>query len=186
MTSFSEIFEKVIFNRLQYHIDANNILVQEQYVFQTKLTTDVATCTLINNILLALNNKLAVGGLFYDLNKAFDCVNHDILLAKLEFYGINNIAGKLIKSYLTDRYQRMVINNNYGKGVSKWQKVKQGVPQGSILGPLFFLIYIKDLPYLVNKSSLPTLYPDDTGILCSNFNFTELITTLKAILLNIN
>jgi hypothetical protein len=64
MTSFSMIFEKVVFNRLQYHIDVNNILVQEQYEFQTKLTSDMATFTLINNILLALNNKLAVGGLF--------------------------------------------------------------------------------------------------------------------------
>jgi hypothetical protein len=138
MTSFSKIFEKVVFNRLQYHINVNNILAQEQYGFQTKLTIDMATFTLINNILLALNNKLAVGGLFCDFNKAFDCVNHDILLAKLQYYGINNIAGKLIKSYLTDRYQRTVINNNYGKGVSEWQKVKQGVPQGSILGHLFF------------------------------------------------
>jgi hypothetical protein len=138
MTSFSKIFEKVIFNRLQYHIDVNNILAQEQYGFQNKLTTDMATFTLINNILLALNNKFAVGGIFCDFNKTFDCVNHDILLAKLEFYG-NNIAGKLIKSSLTDRYQRTVINNNYGKGVSEWQKVKQGVPLGSILGPLFFL-----------------------------------------------
>jgi hypothetical protein len=58
----------------------------------------MATFTLINNILLALNNKLAVGELYCDLNKAFDCINNDILLAKLEFYGINNIAGKLIKS----------------------------------------------------------------------------------------
>jgi hypothetical protein len=124
MTSFSKIFKKVIFNRLQYHIDVTNILTQEQYGFQTKLSTDMASFTLINNILLALNNKLAVGGLFCDLTKPFDCVNHDILLAKLEFYGINSIAGKLIKSYLTDRYQRTLINNNYKKSVSEWQNVK--------------------------------------------------------------
>jgi hypothetical protein len=107
-----------------------------------QIITELATYNLIHNILLAFNNKLAVGGLFCDLTKAFDCVNHEVLLAKLEFYGINTTAGKLIKSYVTDRYQRTLINNNYSKGVSHWQKVEQGVPQGSILGPLFFLLYI--------------------------------------------
>jgi hypothetical protein len=90
---------------------------------------------------LALSNKLAVGGLFCDLTKAFECVNHEVLFAKLEFYGINGRAGELIKSYLTDRYQITLINNNYSKGVSHWHKVEQGVPQGSILGPLFLLLY---------------------------------------------
>jgi hypothetical protein len=96
-------------------IDVNNSLAQEQYGFRTKLTIDMATFTLINNILLALNNKLAVGGLFCDLTKAFNCVNHDVLLARLEFYGDNNMAGKLVKSYLTDIYQRTLINSNYTK-----------------------------------------------------------------------
>jgi hypothetical protein len=81
MTSFSKIFGQVVFNRLLHHTDVNNILVQEQYGFRTKLTTDMVMFTLINKIWLAFNNKLAVGGLFCDLTKAFLCVNHEFLLA---------------------------------------------------------------------------------------------------------
>jgi hypothetical protein len=142
LTSFSKIFEKVIYNRVQHHIDANNILAQEQYGFRPKSSTELATYNLINNILVALNTKLTVGGIFCDLTKAFDCVNHDVLIAELEFYGINGKVGKPIKSYLNVRYQRTLINNNYSKYKSYWQKFKQGVPQGSILGPWFFLLYI--------------------------------------------
>jgi hypothetical protein len=137
---------------MQHHFEVNSILAQKQCGFRTKLTTDMATSTIIITILLALNNKLAVRELLCDLTKAFDSVTHEVFLAKLEFCGVNNMAGKLIKSYLTDRYQRTLINSNYTKGVSEWQNVKQGVPQGSILGPLIFLIYIHNLPFLINKS----------------------------------
>jgi hypothetical protein len=86
-----------------------------------------------------------VGGIFCDLTKAFDYANHNILLSKLEFYGITGRANNLIKSYLNDRYQRVLINNKYSKNsFSEWEKVKQGVPQGSILGPLFSILYIND------------------------------------------
>jgi hypothetical protein len=129
LTFFSKIFEKVIFNRIQYHIDANNILAQEQYGFRNKSSTEVATYNLINNTLLALNGKLSVGGLFCDLIKAFDSANHTVLLSKLEFYGTNGNIGKLIRSYLNDRYDRTLINSNYSLSISDWQKVKQGVPQ---------------------------------------------------------
>jgi hypothetical protein len=112
LTSFSKIFEKVIFNRIKHHIDANNMLAQEQYGFTTKSSTQVATYNLVNNALLALDGKLSVRGLFCDLAKAFDSVNHIVLLSKLEFYGNNGSIGKLIKSYLNDRYQRTLININ--------------------------------------------------------------------------
>jgi hypothetical protein len=104
-----------------------------------------------------------VGGLFCDLAKAFRCVSHDVMLAKFEFYGINGKVGELIKSYMKDRHQRTLISNNHSKYSSDWQKVKQGVPQGSTLGPLFFLLYINYLPYLINKISKPILYADDTS-----------------------
>jgi hypothetical protein len=92
------------------------------------LSTESATYDLINTILTATNNKLVVEDLFCDLTKAFDCVNHSILLAKLEFCGINRRAGKLIKTYLRDRQQRTVLYSNIAGGVSEWQSVKQGVP----------------------------------------------------------
>jgi hypothetical protein len=92
----------------------------------------------------------------------------------------------MIKSYLTDRFQRNLINNNFSKGVSGWHKLRQGVPQGSILGPLAFLVYINDLPYLINKSSKPVLYAVDTSILCINPNSSELEKVINAILIKIN
>ena len=133
LTSFSKIFEKVMQTRLLEHLNDNNILVKEQYGFRTNLKTDNAVYYLTNEILNALNNNLSVGGVFCDLEKAFDCVNHKILLSKLEFYGITGTHHKLYKSYLSDRYQRTVLYNENGHTItSSWTKVEQGVPQGSV------------------------------------------------------
>jgi hypothetical protein len=93
------------------HIEANNLLVQEQYGFRSHSSTEKASVTLINNILTAMNNKLKVGGIFCDLQKAFNCVNHEILLKKLEFYAIEGKFKLLIRSYLTGRLQRVILGN---------------------------------------------------------------------------
>ena len=94
--------------RLLKHIKTNNILAVEQFRFRTSSSTEKASYKLIDDILKELNSRLIVGGIFCDVQKAFNYVNHNILLSKLEFYGITGITYKLLKSYLKGRYQRVV------------------------------------------------------------------------------
>ena len=105
-----------------------------------ELITDNAICKLTSEILNALNNKLLVGGIFCDLDTAFDCVDHDIPSSKLNFYGINGKDHAVYQSYLDNwcfRTATYTDSKNSGK-VSMWAKVRQGVPQGTVLGPLLF------------------------------------------------
>jgi hypothetical protein len=97
---FYKIFKKALYKRLYDHLFSNNTLVKEKIGFRCNISTEMAIYTLVNNILSSLNTKTLVGGLFCDLQKAFDCVNYDILLSKMKFYGITDVANRLMESYL--------------------------------------------------------------------------------------
>jgi hypothetical protein len=124
------------------HIETNTVLTQEQYGFRSHSSTEKGAFSLIDSILSMMNSKLLVGGIFCDLQKASGCVNHKILLDKLTFYGTEEKFKSHIESYLTDRYQRIVMGNRLDcNSFSKWELINCGVPQGSILCQLFFVLH---------------------------------------------
>ena len=159
---FGKIFEKIIYSRLYSFLISQNILHENQFGFRKAHSTTHALNYSINHIESELKNKKHIIGIFIDLSKACDTLDHEKLLYKLQNYGIRGNAHKLITSYLSNRYQYTSV---LGEDSDKLL-VKYGGPQGSVLGPLLFLLYINDI---CNASKLGNfiLFADDTNIFVS-------------------
>ena len=130
--------------------------------------------TLIEKWKKSVDNGGAFGALFTDLSKAFDCLSHELLIAKLDAYGFDKNALKLVNSYLSNRKQRVKINGKYGS----WSEISSGVPQGSILGPLLFNIFICNMFYFLEDFDIAN-YADDSTPYNADKNIEFVVNNLE-------
>lgn len=165
LSNVDKIFEKIVHSRLTNFLNRYNIIINNQFGFRKKHSTNDALITITEQIRKALDHGHFSCGTFIDLKKAFDTVDHQILLSKLEHYGVRGVSKQWFASYLSDRKQFVSIDNIN----SLSDLIAHGVPQGSVLGPLLFLIFINDLPSAISHSAV-FLFADDTGLLYSDSN----------------
>ena len=174
LPAFSKILERVVHKRLYKYLVTKNLLNVSQYGFQKHSSTELAILELQDRIIQNLASKKWCSAIFLDLSKAFDTLDHSIMLSKLSYLGIRGTALAWFESYLSNRSQFIDF-----KGVHSAKKyLSCGVPQGSILGPLLFLVYINDLPDTIQDCH-STLFADDTTLLFSDISYDKLVSSMN-------
>ena len=175
MTLFSKVLETVMYKSISKFLDSHSLIHDRQFGFRNNHSTTHAIITLVNKITESVDSGDIGINLFIDLRKAFDTVSHPILIKKLYAYGIRGNVLELCTSYLKNRTQFVVYD-----GVKSYTKsIDCGVPQGSILGPLFFIVFMNDI-FHASQSLFNILYADDTSIFLYGRDLDKLIRELNA------
>ena len=175
LSSFNKIFEKILCKQLTNFLQCNNVLFKYQFGFRKLYSTTLALIEFTDKVRSLLDEGNYVISIFVDLTKAFDTVDHEILLYKLDRYGIRGHANAFFRSYLTDRKQFTIVNSVE----SELKGIGCGVPQGSVLGPLCFALYINDLHKAIGEDYL-RLFADETALFSWHSNLTALTTEIKS------
>lgn len=161
LPAISKIFERILYNQMYSYFTNNNIIPSTQCGFRKGFGTAVALTNVADDIIRACDKKMNSILILLDFSKAFDTINHALLVSKLKYYGFHDDSFLLIKSYLFNRFQKVFSDNNY----SEQANIRSGVPQGSILGPLLFLIYTSDILRSLKHCRVQA-FADDTQIYC--------------------